>query len=330
MSDLLELIILIILFLIIFGSPFVVLTIFMVQRRRRRHNLSIVIQEKLIHVDRKELSNEEKKVFRRQTHDIIWFLILSLAILIMFAMLSDFKWNESEFSRTSTYTLIILYVAIETGVVLGSLRNVRHLLPWCRNYLTKGYVAHVYNIEGSERSFEIAFYDIKRDKIVSRNKSIMNLDIQWQFNYKNMIPQQMIQYKSLSPTEILTPRETARRIQNGIGEILEKEGKFPKEGELIDIVIREKGRRSVLVCIPLDQHFGEDKNEPERKFSQKKTTDSEVEILTGTFPHGGVRLIHQYYDEEGNITRKSKAKLVRSAEYSTDGKILFQEEKKLY
>lgn len=259
MSDSMELVVLIILFLVMFGSPIVALTIFMVQRGRRRHNLSIVIQERLIHADRKALSNEEKKVFRRQTHDIIWFLILSLAFLIMFAMVSDFIWNESN-SRTSTYTLIISYVAIETGVALGSLRNVRHLLPWCRNYLTKGYVAHVYNIEGGERSFEIAFYDRKRDKIASRNKSIMNLDIQWQFNYKNMIPQQMMQYKSLSPTEILTPRETAKRIQNGIGEIFEREGKFPKEGELIDIVIRERGRRSVLVCIPLDQHFGENEN----------------------------------------------------------------------
>lgn len=261
MPDSMGLAIFIIFFLIIFGSPFVVLTIFMVQRRRRRHNLSIVIQEKLIHADRKELSNEEKKVFRRQTHDIIWFLILSLVFLMVFAMLSVFQWNEGEFSRLSAFIMIILYVAIETGVVFGSLQNVRHLLPWCRNYLAKGYVTHVHNIEGSERSFEIAFYDIKRDKIVSQNKSITNLDIQWQFNYKNMIPQQMIQYKSLSPTEILTPRETARRIQNGIGEILDRERRFPREGEFIDIVIREKGRRSVLVCIPLDQHFGEDEKE---------------------------------------------------------------------
>lgn len=70
-------------------------------------------------------------------------------------------------------------------------------------------------------------------------------------------------------------------------------------------------------------------HELEKNPAKKKPSDPEVEILTGTFPHGGVRLIHQYFDEADNMTRKSKAKLVRSAEYSTDGKILFQEEKKL-
>ncbi len=67
----------------------------------------------------------------------------------------------------------------------------------------------------------------------------------------------------------------------------------------------------------------------EEEFSKKKVTDPEVEIKTGSFPHGGIRLIHQYFDGNGNITHKSKAKIVKSAEYSADGKILFSEENSL-
>ena len=67
----------------------------------------------------------------------------------------------------------------------------------------------------------------------------------------------------------------------------------------------------------------------EEEKTKRKVTDSEIEIQTGNFSHGGVRLINQYFDEEGNIVCKSKAKKVKIAEYSADGKIIFSEEKRL-
>ncbi len=61
----------------------------------------------------------------------------------------------------------------------------------------------------------------------------------------------------------------------------------------------------------------------EENSSSQKPVDPEVEIEVGTFPHGGVRLIHQYYDEKGERISKSKEVLIRTAEYSAEGKILF-------
>lgn len=74
---------------------------------------------------------------------------------------------------------------------------------------------------------------------------------------------------------------------------------------------------------------GMDEVAHELKAHPRKQNDPEVEILTGTFPHGGVRLIHQYFDESGKRVSKSIAKSRQSAEYSSDGKILFKEEKNL-
>ena len=50
-----------------------------------------------------------------------------------------------------------------------------------------------------------------------------------------------------------------------------------------------------------------------------------MEIEKGTFPHGGIRLIRVYLDENNNATLKARAVKVNITERGTDGSVLYEE-----
>ncbi len=54
----------------------------------------------------------------------------------------------------------------------------------------------------------------------------------------------------------------------------------------------------------------------------KRDTDPEIEFTNGTFANGGTKLIKYYYDSNGNLVQKSKAKKARVCEFSQDGQLL--------
>ncbi len=51
-------------------------------------------------------------------------------------------------------------------------------------------------------------------------------------------------------------------------------------------------------------------------------TDPEIELTNGRFENGGLKLIKYYYDINGNLIQKSKAKKVRICEFNQDGQLL--------
>lgn len=51
-------------------------------------------------------------------------------------------------------------------------------------------------------------------------------------------------------------------------------------------------------------------------------TDPEIEFSNGIFANGGTKLIKYYYDSNGNLIRKSRAKKVRICEFDQDGQLL--------
>lgn len=54
----------------------------------------------------------------------------------------------------------------------------------------------------------------------------------------------------------------------------------------------------------------------------KVDTDPEIEFANGIFANGGTKLIRYYYDVNGNLIQKSKAKKVRICEFNQDGQLL--------
>lgn len=54
-----------------------------------------------------------------------------------------------------------------------------------------------------------------------------------------------------------------------------------------------------------------------------------IQIFEGEFPHGGVRLVHYYFDEKGDVVSKSRATECRAYEMDKQGKILWSEIQKL-
>lgn len=60
-----------------------------------------------------------------------------------------------------------------------------------------------------------------------------------------------------------------------------------------------------------------------KRIQEEKETDPELEILTGIFEHGGVRVFKQYYDEVGKSVVKSKARKVHIEEYDRSGKSVY-------
>lgn len=87
--------------------------------------------------------------------------------------------------------------------------------------------------------------------------------------------------------------------------------------------VNRKKQWNFRKTVGMDEVAHELKEHPRRK------VDPEVEIFEGKYEHGGVRLIHQYYDESGNRIAKSKASKIRILEFSWDGKLLYEEEKLL-
>lgn len=51
-------------------------------------------------------------------------------------------------------------------------------------------------------------------------------------------------------------------------------------------------------------------------------SDPEIEFTNGTFANGGKKLIKYYYDQDGNLIQKSKAKKVRVCEFNQEGQLL--------
>lgn len=53
-----------------------------------------------------------------------------------------------------------------------------------------------------------------------------------------------------------------------------------------------------------------------------ENTDPEIEITNGTFSNGGTKLIKYYYDLNGKLVQRSKAKKVRVCEFNQEGQLL--------
>jgi len=57
--------------------------------------------------------------------------------------------------------------------------------------------------------------------------------------------------------------------------------------------------------------------------------DPELEIETGNFEHGGVRLFKEYFDSEGNSVPKSKASKMRITEHGKNGGVVWEDEQNI-
>lgn len=68
----------------------------------------------------------------------------------------------------------------------------------------------------------------------------------------------------------------------------------------------------------------------EKDDSTRHDIDSAIEILEGTFEHGGIRLIKYYYSDKRELIGKSQATEVRVNELGEDGQILWSETKVIY
>jgi len=55
-----------------------------------------------------------------------------------------------------------------------------------------------------------------------------------------------------------------------------------------------------------------------------ENTDPEIEITNGTFSNGGTKLIKYYYDLNGKLVQRSKAKKVRVCEFNQEGLLLVE------
>ncbi|WP_099223079.1 hypothetical protein [Listeria costaricensis] len=58
--------------------------------------------------------------------------------------------------------------------------------------------------------------------------------------------------------------------------------------------------------------------------AEQQDQDPQIEIETGKYPHGGIRLLKHYVDKNNELIPKSKATKVIINEYGKDGDILFQ------
>lgn len=65
------------------------------------------------------------------------------------------------------------------------------------------------------------------------------------------------------------------------------------------------------------------------KDPKEKSINPSIEIRTGNFTHGGIRLINYYFDEYGEIVSKSNAKEVLTHELDDNGRIVWSENIKI-
>ena len=66
-----------------------------------------------------------------------------------------------------------------------------------------------------------------------------------------------------------------------------------------------------------------------RETGINRVSDPELEIETGEFAHGGIRLFKGYFDNEGNIVPKSKASKMKLTEHGEDGSVLWEDEQNI-
>lgn len=159
--------------LVIFGIP--VLFLIYVHKidkgyyKRVIGDLSDEVKEQLIHAERQKVTNWEKKILWHQMDSGRHFRGLSVLFFVMVVIMWFLAWTAS--SVNIIIGCLITYAMFEVATFFVIYKNERHLLPWCRNYRTKGYVTHAF-VHSSGASYTIAYYHCKKRKIVLQDISI--------------------------------------------------------------------------------------------------------------------------------------------------------------
>lgn len=160
--------------LVIFGIP--ILFLIYIHKLNKSYykrvigDLSDEVKEQLIHAGRQKVANREKKILWHQMDSGRHFRGLSVLFFVMVVIAGVQVWIAS--GVNIIIGCLITYAMFEMAAFFVIYKNERHLLPWCRNYRTKGYVLNASLVRGGGVHYTIAYYNCKKGKIVFQDISI--------------------------------------------------------------------------------------------------------------------------------------------------------------
>lgn len=168
-------------------------------------DLSDEVKEQLIHAERQKVTNREKKILWQQMDSIRHFRGLSVLFFVMLVIAGVQVWIAS--SVNIVIVCLIAYAMFEVAAFFVTLKNERHLLPWCRNYRTKGYVLNAAMVRGGGVYYTIAYYNCKKGKIVFQDISINFTDRKDKLKLEGNITDVVIRKRGMYEKVVAIPLE---------------------------------------------------------------------------------------------------------------------------